>query len=795
MAASFGPFKPKVRFYWDSTYFYEESDGVPDRTLAPNLMVGITSWQQHFPLFTSYFASTTNPENDAASLGFGQPNVWKLPLVPVPSASPIPLTGGNFQRGAVAIAANGIPIFNPRNNTGQFSYAIGELDQYGGHCGKADDYHYHIAPVFLQSILGTNKPVAWALDGYPIYGYTEPDGTPQQPLDADGGHTNVTGSYHYHAIGSAATGPQNPYLMNALHGTVVNYGGQVDGQPEAGSLRQTNSYFQDQPVPGVSITAFMNPVALTNDGLGNLVIDSNGVASPDQYLMRTFKNGTNYDICWQINRNVNPKTMKVTWRLPTITPSTTNYNNANNRLTTYMMAAWSENKLPDTGQSLTNGSTLGQDADYSVNIPAYTDNGNGTISDKITGLIWQKLDNGESTWETAVANTTNNTTGGYADWRLPTPVELFSIQNHNNNKPAMDMIYFPTNPVGGADYLWTSDLYGSDTNYIWCANNGGGLGPKQKWETLSATVTLLNCTTASGSTNVTCASTANLVAGAVLLGTNLAANTTVYQVRNGTSIYINQPATNSGSALTLTAHGPSRYHARYVRGAKPTNGHNYLNNGDGTITDLDTGLMWQQVPSASTNWYAAITNAENLSLGGYTDWRLPNVKELQTLTDYTLATATSTSGILPCLNRVLFSSAPATAYWTSTLVKAQTLTQAWLIEFGINNSVPASNGPIRNKQGIISYEIFSSSYPSFAVRGPDQSFVMAIPARTNNAVQLTWAAVPGRTYTLYHSPTLNAVTWTNLGSIRCNGTTGSFADTNSVRVSQGVGFYRASYVP
>ena len=81
MAASFGPFKPKVRFYWDSTYFYEESDGMPDRALAPNLMVGITSWQQHFPLFTSYFASTTNPENSAASLGFGQPNVWKLQLV------------------------------------------------------------------------------------------------------------------------------------------------------------------------------------------------------------------------------------------------------------------------------------------------------------------------------------------------------------------------------------------------------------------------------------------------------------------------------------------------------------------------------------------------------------------------------------------------------------------------------------------------------------------------------------------------------------------------------------------
>jgi len=43
MAASFSVFKPKVRYYWDDTYFYEESDGLPDRTIMPNLMVGITA--------------------------------------------------------------------------------------------------------------------------------------------------------------------------------------------------------------------------------------------------------------------------------------------------------------------------------------------------------------------------------------------------------------------------------------------------------------------------------------------------------------------------------------------------------------------------------------------------------------------------------------------------------------------------------------------------------------------------------------------------------------------------------
>jgi hypothetical protein len=237
MASSFGAFRPRVRSYWDATTFYVESDNMPDNTRMPSLMVGITSWQQQIPLPASYFASTLNPERDPNSIGYAKPNVWRLPLVPVPASAPIPISAGNFQRGAIAVGADGIAIFNPRNNTGRVSYEIGELDLYGGHCGLADDYHYHLAPVHLQVMVGLGNPIAWALDGYPIYGYTEPDGSPRQALDAEGGHNHGTWSYHYHAIGSAATGPQSPYLPTAFHGTVINYGGQVDGQPEVGPMR------------------------------------------------------------------------------------------------------------------------------------------------------------------------------------------------------------------------------------------------------------------------------------------------------------------------------------------------------------------------------------------------------------------------------------------------------------------------------------------------------------------------------------------------------------------------------
>ena len=77
----------------------------------------------------------------------------------------------NFFRGAIALAVNGVPIFNPIKNNGVTDTLIaGELDKWGGHCGRADDYHYHVAPVHLEKLTGKGKPLAFALDGYPIYG-------------------------------------------------------------------------------------------------------------------------------------------------------------------------------------------------------------------------------------------------------------------------------------------------------------------------------------------------------------------------------------------------------------------------------------------------------------------------------------------------------------------------------------------------------------------------------------------------------------------------------------------------
>lgn len=188
----YSPFKSTVKTRYDNTYFYIESNGIPTH----NMMVGITSWQQQVPIPQDYTGK----------------NSWSIPLNPELVATPLSLKT-NFMKGAVAIAPNGIPIFNPLNNRGEDAFAIGELDKWGGHCGRADDYHYHIAPLHFETTAG-NNPIAMALDGFPIYGSKEPDGTAMLPLDEYNGHTYKS-SYHYHAT------TKYPYFMGAMRGKVT----------------------------------------------------------------------------------------------------------------------------------------------------------------------------------------------------------------------------------------------------------------------------------------------------------------------------------------------------------------------------------------------------------------------------------------------------------------------------------------------------------------------------------------------------------------------------------------------
>jgi phosphatidylethanolamine-binding protein (PEBP) family uncharacterized protein len=227
IAETFEPFAKlnAVKYRQDEDFFYVESNSMPDH----RMMVGITAWQQQVPIPQPYFGD----------------NAWRIPLVPVVAKNPLSAKS-HFFRGAIALAANGVPIFNPIKNDGRTDTLLaGELDEFGGHCGRGDDYHYHIAPTHLQGIVGKDKPIAYALDGYPIYGYTEPDGSEVQGLDEFNGHSTPQLGYHYHAT------KKYPYLNGGFHGEVKEVDGQVDPQPRAGGVREALP-----PLRGAKITGF-----------------------------------------------------------------------------------------------------------------------------------------------------------------------------------------------------------------------------------------------------------------------------------------------------------------------------------------------------------------------------------------------------------------------------------------------------------------------------------------------------------------------------------------------------------
>ncbi|MEZ6031820.1 MAG: YHYH protein [Planctomycetaceae bacterium] len=211
IAESFRPFEKFAKVRWDEDFLFVESNGMPDH----KMMVGITAWQQQVPL----------PQNYTGE------NAWQIPLHPVPAKNPMSARN-NFFRGAIALAVNGIPIFNPIKNDGRTDTLLaGELDAFGGHCGRADDYHYHIPPIHLEKVVGKGKPLAWALDGYPIMGLQEKRNPDFAPLDQWNGHKDKDGNYHYHSTKTY------PYLNGGFYGEVVERDGQVDPQPRAEPVR------------------------------------------------------------------------------------------------------------------------------------------------------------------------------------------------------------------------------------------------------------------------------------------------------------------------------------------------------------------------------------------------------------------------------------------------------------------------------------------------------------------------------------------------------------------------------
>lgn len=291
---------------------------------------------------------------------------------------------------------------------------------------------------------------------------------------------------------------------------------------------------------------------------------------------------------------------------------------------------------PASGESF-----YGQDAQYSGNEPAYTDNGDGTITDNVTGLMWQKSPdrNGDGdidaadklTYDEAVAWASLQTTGDYIDWRLPTIKELYSL-----------ILFSGVDPSG---------YEGNDTT---------GLVPFIDDETFDF---------AYGDTQA-----GERIIDAQYASSNLYVGNTAGD-GSGTLFGVNfADGRIKGYGLSLFGTDKT-FFVMYVRDNADYGRNSFLDNGDGTITDNATNLMWDQNDSGTgLNWKEALAWVETQNAAdylGYNDWRLPNAKELQSIVDYSRSPDTTGSAAIdPLFNTTSITNEAGEAdypfYWTGT---------------------------------------------------------------------------------------------------------------------------------
>ena len=304
----------------------------------------------------------------------------------------------------------------------------------------------------------------------------------------------------------------------------------------------------------------------------------------------------------------------------------------------------------DTGNSInpiSGEAFYGQDAQFTHTTPVYTLSSDGkTVKDEVTGLTWQKsYDSGTYYWasiQTVVDNLNNQNYGGYSDWRVPTIKELYSLWDASVGWPYIDTDYF--------DITYTSEQELSHAIF---------------WSTDKYTGVM-----------------GNISANGETPGAELA-----FGVNFGT-----------GHIKSYSIKVGPKHQVRCVRGNLSYGVNLFQNNNDGTISDLATGLMWQQNDNGSgIDWEDALAYAQtqnNANYLGHNDWRLPNAKELQSLVDYKRSPyATNTANVGPAIN-TLFSctsilndggKADYPYYWTSTSAMSMangSYPSAWYVAFG-----------------------------------------------------------------------------------------------------------------
>ena len=296
---------------------------------------------------------------------------------------------------------------------------------------------------------------------------------------------------------------------------------------------------------------------------------------------------------------------------------------------------------PATGQAY-----YGQDAQLYGNQASYALSADKmTVHDNNTGLTWMRAPNttltspvkadkltfSAATNLPAALNATNY--GGYGDWRLPTIKELYSLFDCRGTDPSS---------YSGSDLSVLTPFI--DTNYFLFAYGQTNLGERViDSQYASSTVFVIN-PAENGYTKV--------------FGVNFA------------------DGRIKGYDLGMPDGSDKTFFVQLVRGGTGYGVNNFTNHGDGTITDCATGLMWSQADNgAPLLWPNALAwvqtkNAANYL--GHNDWRLPNVKELQSIVNY--SNAPGYNG-LPAIDTIYFSCSVITNeagtndfpyYWTGT---------------------------------------------------------------------------------------------------------------------------------
>ena len=135
----------------------------------------------------------------------------------------------------------------------------------------------------------------------------------------------------------------------------------------------------------------------------------------------------------------------------------------------------------------------------------------------------------------------------------------------------------------------------------------------------------------------------------------------------------------------------SRY-VRVVRSGQSGSFDPLVINGDGTVTDTGTGLTWQQQgPDSEMNWKGALAYCETLSLGGYTDWRLPSREELRSIVDY--------GKYDPAMDTEYFPDIRSSSYWSAT-TNAGSTSYAWYVYFSLGYGPSSTKSGSRYVRGV-----------------------------------------------------------------------------------------------